>query len=118
MVDGLGLCAEHGYCFLAPGKKSLGMDPSKRWQVMMRNNEEDQDWKSNVLRVMEMYAKRVQGSVIEAKGSCIAWNYRKVAAKILVHEMAMELAKFLDPKDGLMSGYPVEVINGKGFLEV
>lgn len=56
--------------------------------------------------------------MIEAKGSCIAWNYRKVASQILLQEMAMELTSFLDPKTGLMAGYPVQVVSGKGYVEV
>ncbi|CAK0900533.1 unnamed protein product, partial [Prorocentrum cordatum] len=73
-----------------------------------------------VFELMKMYAKRVQGSIIEYKGAAISWNYREVGAQILAKEMALQLMRFLDPEepDGLMRGYPVTVAAGKGYVEV
>jgi len=78
----------------------------------------DDDWKTIVFELMKQYVKRVQGSVVEYKGSAITWNYRKVGAQQLAKEIALELTRFLDPKEGLMHGYPVQVVSGKGYVEV
>merc|ERR1719436_1140196 len=82
---------------------------------------EDEDWKTVAKQLMQQYVKRVQGSVLESKGSSVAWNYRKVGAQQLANEIALELARFLDPNMGpasLLYGYPVVVVNGKGYVEV
>jgi len=70
---------------------------------------------------MLQYAKRVQGSVIEYKGSAITWNYTKVSAQQICKEIAVQLERYLDPDggaDSLMNGYPVRVAHGKGYVEV
>merc|ERR1712151_804219 len=82
---------------------------------------EDDDWKTIVFEVMKMYTKRVQGSVVEYKGSAITWNYRHVGALMVAKEIALGLTRFLDPQSGedsLLHGYPVAVVNGPGYVEV
>mmetsp|Transcript_38864 Transcript_38864/g.82675 ORF Transcript_38864/g.82675 Transcript_38864/m.82675 type:complete len:1093 (+) Transcript_38864:43-3321(+) len=119
-VDGLGLCAEHGYYWVLPGKLQ-GRVGAERWQCAKENTAEDDDWKTIVFELMKQYVKRVQGSLVEYKGSAITWNYRKVGAQMLAKEMALELSRFLDPlnqEDGLLDGYPVTVVCGKGYVEV
>jgi len=120
-VDGLGLCAEHGFYWVQPAKMqrraSTGAD---RWHCMRERLDEDDDWKSIVFELFKQYTKRVQGSIIQNKGSAIVWNYREVGAQLLAREMAMELTRFLDPSGpaGLLDGYPVSVSGGKGYVEV
>eukprot|EP00927_Polykrikos_kofoidii_P002632 TRINITY_DN11058_c0_g1_i1.p1 TRINITY_DN11058_c0_g1~~TRINITY_DN11058_c0_g1_i1.p1 ORF type:complete len:1145 (+),score=213.73 TRINITY_DN11058_c0_g1_i1:87-3437(+) len=128
-IPGLGLCAEHGFYWVPPEKPnqrgiSQGMTTSKdRWHCMLEaSSEEDNDWKAIAFRLFQQYVKRVQGSVVEYKGSAITWNYRKVSAPQLAHEAARELTRFLDPTrsgtEALMHGYPVVVVNGKCYVEV
>mmetsp|Transcript_3481 Transcript_3481/g.8101 ORF Transcript_3481/g.8101 Transcript_3481/m.8101 type:complete len:544 (+) Transcript_3481:148-1779(+) len=122
-VEGLGLCAEHGFRWAMPARlQPKGGPPSAdRWRCMTPSLEEDDDWKMIALELMKQYTKRVQGSVAECKGSAITWNYRKVGAQMLCKEMAAELMRFLDPhggQDSLMHGYPIAVVHGKGYVEV
>jgi len=120
-VEGIGLCAEHGFYWKMPGKleqKSAGAED--RWHCMKESSDEDDDWKTVAFELLKQYAKRVQGSNVEYKGSAITWNYRKVGAQLLCMEMATELMRFLDPEgpDSLLHGYPVLVRHGKGYVEV
>jgi len=126
-VEGLGLCAEYGFYYQDPGRiekasraKGGGSEGSDRWKCSSASTTDDADWKEIVFELMKMYAKRVQGSIIEYKGAAISWNYREVGAQILAKEMALQLMRFLDPEepDGLMRGYPVTVAAGKGYVEV
>jgi len=126
-VEGLGLCAEHGFDWVLPGRlqprgpMQAGAPPPERWQCMLAREEEEDDWKPIAFELMKQYAKRVQGSVAEYKGSAITWNYRKVGAQALCEEMARELMRFLNPDagpDSLMHGYPIRVVHGKGYVEV
>jgi len=124
-VDGLGLCAEYGFYWLQPAKMqrraSTGAGAGAgRWHCMRERLDEDDDWKSIVFELFKQYAKRVQGSIIQNKGSAIVWNYREVGAQLLAREIAMELIRFLDPSGpaGLLDGYPVSVVSGKGYVEV
>jgi trehalose 6-phosphate synthase/phosphatase len=125
-VEGLGLCAEYGFYCVDPGRLENAKKGSKnnvgtdRWTCMSASTSEDNDWKAIAYELMEMYAKRVQGSIVEYKGAAISWNYREVGAQIVAKEMALQLMRFLDPfePEGLMRGYPVTVSSGKGYVEV
>jgi len=121
-VKDLGLCAEHGFYWVPPRRGTATSNPTDRWQCMRdaASCEEDKDWKTIAQTLMQQYVNRVQGSLLESKGSAVSWNYRKVGAQVLANEIALELSRFLDPsKPGsLMHGYPVVVVNGKGYVEV
>lgn len=120
-VDGLGLCAEHGFQQVLPAamRTGTGADSQDLW-----NSEEifqdDEEWKALVTDLMEKYVRRVQGSILETKSYSISWNYREVGATGVVDDIALELARFLDPNSpkGLLCGYPVQVVKGKGYVEV
>eukprot|EP00929_Paragymnodinium_shiwhaense_P021255 TRINITY_DN13914_c0_g2_i1.p1 TRINITY_DN13914_c0_g2~~TRINITY_DN13914_c0_g2_i1.p1 ORF type:complete len:1103 (+),score=290.37 TRINITY_DN13914_c0_g2_i1:192-3500(+) len=125
-VAGLGLCAEHGFHFLPPYKlqRLQGRRPVEdcsRWFMMVdTSSDADNEWKTIASEVMKLYVKRVQGSIVEYKASGIAWNYRDVGAPDLINQLAMELARFLDPNqpEGLLRGYPARIVCGKGYVEV
>eukprot|EP00930_Biecheleria_cincta_P043778 TRINITY_DN3004_c0_g2_i1.p1 TRINITY_DN3004_c0_g2~~TRINITY_DN3004_c0_g2_i1.p1 ORF type:complete len:1091 (-),score=174.91 TRINITY_DN3004_c0_g2_i1:216-3143(-) len=121
-VDGLGLCAEHGFhrkppAALRSGQAAGVQDGWTSAEVLFEDNEE---WKELVTELMEKYVQRVQGSILESKSYAISWNYREVGATGVVDDIALELARFLDPNSpkGLLCGYPVRVVNGKGYVEV
>lgn len=121
-AKGVGLCAEHGFYHLPPaGLLPKGTDGENRsWQCSTESLEIDADWKVVVIELMKQYVKRVQGSIVEIKGSAISWNYRGVGASMVVSQTALELARFMDPlnREGVMYGYPVKVVCGKGYVEV
>jgi len=118
---------EHGFYWVDPTNlkrqdgAGLAASSAERWQCMMGSHQEDEEWKTIVLELMKQYSKRVQGSVIEYKGSAITWNYRHVGALMVAKEIALELTRFLDPESGpdaLMQDYSVTVVNGPGYVEV
>jgi len=143
-VPGIGMCAEHGFYFLMPEKlqqkrgsgpalQGIDEDLSQPAELESRNScmwecmgsettlSQDEDWKKIAKALMQQYAKRVQGSVLEHKGSAITWNYTKVSAQQECKEIAVQLERYLDPDggaDSLMKGYPVCVVHGKGHVEV
>jgi len=119
-VHGLGLCAEHGYYWVLPGNlqsKGGSTNEEARWNSMTTEGDETQEWKEIAKELIQLYVKRVQGSILECKGSAITWNYRGVG---VVSELALELARFLNPDhpNGVLHGYPVKVVCGKGYVEV
>lgn len=124
-VDGLGLCAEYGFHYVQPKPlkaKESRSESETPWCCSLGDNTNEgvEEWRILVLELMQLYVKRVQGSIVENKGSAIAWNYREVGAQNLAKEIARELFLFLDPNgpDGLLRGYPVTVVAGKGYVEV
>jgi trehalose 6-phosphate synthase/phosphatase len=121
-IKDLGLCAEHGFYWTLPGKlNAVAQDKQTRWHPVNRNEDaEDVDWISVVVELFKQYTKRLQGSIIERKGSAVTWSYHEVGAPELARVMAHELSRLLDPKepDGLLKGYPVKVVWGKGYVEV
>mmetsp|Transcript_33382 Transcript_33382/g.76212 ORF Transcript_33382/g.76212 Transcript_33382/m.76212 type:complete len:1066 (+) Transcript_33382:37-3234(+) len=118
-VEALGLCAELGFYWVPPGK-SKGSS-GERWRCTTTNGaEEDGEWKAIVSELMSQYVRRVQGTVMENKGSAITWIYRYVGEPQVVKQIALELIRFLDPTNqaGLLYGYPVKVVHGRGYVEV
>eukprot|EP00930_Biecheleria_cincta_P043777 TRINITY_DN3004_c0_g1_i1.p1 TRINITY_DN3004_c0_g1~~TRINITY_DN3004_c0_g1_i1.p1 ORF type:complete len:1106 (-),score=187.22 TRINITY_DN3004_c0_g1_i1:135-3116(-) len=120
-VDGLGLCAEHGFHRVLPAamRSVNSTDTQDRWSSEALF-EDDEEWKALVTNLMEKYVRRVQGSILETKSYSISWNYREVGATGVVDDIALDLARFLDPNSpkGLLCGYPVKVVSGKGYVEV
>lgn len=116
-VDGLGLCAEHGFHRWPPRTLACDMHAAWRSEGMSDDN---QEWKNLAVELIQQYVKRIQGSIIEAKACAITWNYREVGAAGVIDDVALELMRFLDPESptGLLHGYPVKVFMGKGYVEV
>lgn len=125
-IPNLGLCAEHGFYWTLPGRLQAGgtaaqdRSTGSRWHCMKELSDEDNDWKTVCVELFKQYTKRVQGSMIEEKGSAVTWIYSEVGAQDLAQHLALELARLVDPNEpqGLMSGYPVMVVSGKGYVEV
>lgn len=65
-VDGLWLAAEHGACLREPGASD--------WELARAN--QSTGWKESVLTVLEDFADRLPGSMIEEKEFSIVWHYR------------------------------------------
>jgi trehalose 6-phosphate synthase/phosphatase len=120
-IASLGLCAEHGFYWTMPGRlqpckvldSAIGRDgrePSpeskqhERWRSKNSLSEQDNDWKTVCVELFKMYTKRVQGSIIEQKGSAVSWIYHQVGAQDLAQPVALELARLVDPSEpqGLM----------------
>lgn len=81
---GIHLVASHGLWIKHPGTK---------WQMSMALSNE---WKSSIIHVMEVYADRMPGALIEEKDYSIAFHYR-------LCEPDMVSAKLHEVKDALVS---------------
>ncbi|MFE8595579.1 bifunctional alpha,alpha-trehalose-phosphate synthase (UDP-forming)/trehalose-phosphatase [Archangium violaceum] len=99
----VGLHAEHGlWSRPAPGKewKSLDGVPT--------------DWKALVRPVLEAFAARVPGALVEEKSASLAWHYRQVD-RVFGARQAMELRLHLGE---VFAHGPLEVLPGDKVVEV
>jgi len=99
----LSLVASHGLW--------LRTTPQDEWKMMM---DLDNDWKSSVRNILELYTDRIPGSFIEEKEFSLAWHYRQCDPDIVA-------SKFNEIKDALLSmiqSSTLELINGNKVLEI
>lgn len=108
-VPRLGLSAEHG-CFLKP----IQTNGSKSdWISLI--NEDDLIWRDSVLQIMQYYAERTPGSLVEKKTASLTWHYR-LSDNSFGTRQANELQNYLE--NTVVENFPVEVITGKKNVEV
>jgi trehalose 6-phosphate synthase/phosphatase len=105
-VPRIGLAAEHGFYWKLP---NISGD---QWNCAKEDN--DISWKTYAFELMRTFVKRTQGSFIENKGSALVWQYRD-ADQHFGSWQAKELTLHLKE---LLFGWELEVINGKGYVEV
>ena len=101
---GCGLIGEHGAWLRAPGAGAF-----ERAQFP-----EPGEWQTSVRSVMEQFARRVPGSLIEEKPLGLAWHYRSADVRIGAWQ-ARELALHLTE---VCSGSGLEVLRGSKVVEV
>jgi trehalose 6-phosphate synthase/phosphatase len=99
----IGLYAEHGIRSRHPG--------GDRWEPAPPTPCE---WRKPVFSILHAFAERVPGSLVEDKGSCVAWHYR-AAEPEFAERQARELRVHLLP---LLSNEPVEILTGHKVIEV
>lgn len=88
---GIGLVAEHGAWIKERGKEWETIEPLEN------------DWKKEILPVLEVYVDRTPGSFIEEKELSLVWHYRNCDA-----ELAAVRAKEL--KDVLLTLLPISIL--------
>lgn len=81
------------------------------WKMMM---ELDNDWKSSVRNIMEIYTDRMPGSFIEEKEYSLAWHYRQCDPDMV----ATKLHEIKDALISMIQSSTLELINGNKVLEV
>ncbi|EER18482.1 trehalose-6-phosphate synthase, putative [Perkinsus marinus ATCC 50983] len=122
-VDHIGLAAEHGYYYQVPALNGpdhqQGVSSSRRhWECLLSDSyaseRDDTSWKAIAMELMKQYVARTQGSYIEYKGSALVWQYGD-ADPDFGQWQAKELANSLEE---LLDTYNVEVVCGKGFVEI
>eukprot|EP00397_Hematodinium_sp_SG-2012_P005352 GEMP01005371.1.p1 GENE.GEMP01005371.1~~GEMP01005371.1.p1 ORF type:complete len:1078 (+),score=211.66 GEMP01005371.1:44-3277(+) len=108
-VEGLWLCAEHGYYMAQMPLTSDG------WECIVDESlKGNEGWQRLATALMEHYVKRTQGSTIEEKGSCVTWNY--FGAELALGTIQ---AKYLtETLSSLLQSYQCEVASGMGYVEV
>jgi len=101
----VGMSCEHGLFF-----RPYGVD--KEWETMGTDIREP--WKDVVLPILQEFASRTPGSMIEVKEINLSWHYRN-ADEDFGSWQAKELAVHLQD---LAQKLPIEVIHGKKVIEV
>lgn len=82
----LDMIAEHGAWY---------RDHGKEWRSRRDLNNE---WRHEIHRVMDMYARRTPGAFIEEKSFSLAWHYRKVEeglGSLRAHELMADIKHFV-----------------------
>jgi trehalose 6-phosphate synthase/phosphatase len=98
----LGIVAEHGMWF---------REHSGEWRAI---GPESKEWKPSLLPVLQQYADRLPGSIVEEKEYSIAWHYR-AADPEHARSVASEL---LDNLTHFTANTDVQVLKGNKVLEV
>lgn len=99
----IGLCAEHGWLVRPKGQQ--------RWKRLVRVS---LDWMQEVLPILEDFAARTPGAMVERKAAALAWHWRRCDPEFgqwKAHELGLHLSIEL-------SNLPVEVIRGNKVIEV
>jgi trehalose 6-phosphate synthase/phosphatase len=99
----LGLHAEHGFW--------SSLSSHSGWQPL---RELSTDWKQKIMPILEQFAARTPGSLIEEKTASLAWHYRQADPQFGPRQ-ARELRHYLRET---LSNMPVEVIKGEKVIEV
>ncbi len=98
----IGLHAEHGFW----SRKAGG-----GWKHL---EEPPQEWRNAVLSILEDFAERTPGSLVEEKTASIAWHYRSADPEFGPFQ-AGELLLHLKE---ILSNVPVEIVPGDKVIEV
>jgi len=100
----LGLKAEHGFF--------TRENADAAWTVL--RTDENFGWMSVAKNIIEEYTETTDGSYIEEKESAIVWHYRDVGTDF----GGFQAKELLDHLEGVLANEPVEVVGGKGIIEV
>jgi trehalose 6-phosphate synthase/phosphatase len=98
----VGLIAEHGVWFKEGGGSWKIIEP-------LRN-----DWKKEILPILEQYTDRTPGSFIEEKEYSVAWHYRKA-------DPELGSARATELKDALLhltTNFNLGILEGKKVVEI
>ncbi|WP_276133253.1 bifunctional alpha,alpha-trehalose-phosphate synthase (UDP-forming)/trehalose-phosphatase [Polluticoccus soli] len=98
----LDMIAEHGAWY---------RDHGKEWRSRRDLNNE---WRHEIHRVMDMYARRTPGAFIEEKSFSLAWHYRKVEeglGSLRAHELMADIKHFV-------SDQGLQLLQGDKVIEI
>jgi trehalose 6-phosphate synthase/phosphatase len=96
------LVAEHGSWI-----RERGSD----WKILKQQSSE---WKSQIVPILQMYADRLPGAMVEEKDSAVAWHYRTADP-----EQAQRLAgELLDHLVAFTANIEIQVLRGHKVIEV
>jgi len=98
----IGLVAEHGIWL-----RGAGGD----WNMLKQQTNE---WKAHILPILELYADRLPGAIVEEKDYSIVWHYRAAdpeQGQILARELTDHLVNFTANID-------IQVMRGQKVIEV
>ncbi len=104
----INLIAEHGACAKLSGKEWVTETPL------------DNEWKHEILSIMDRYVERCTGSLIEDKPSSLTWHYRNVQKEFGLgrsHELKDELHAWVrrNPSFQVLEGNKVIEVKRVGY---
>jgi len=74
----------------------------------------DDSWMELSEQIMDVYTQRTDGTYIERKGSSVVWQFRDAEPEF----GALQAAELQDHLHGVLKAFPIEVVSGKGYVEV
>ncbi|HEX5634056.1 MAG TPA: trehalose-phosphatase, partial [Gemmatimonadales bacterium] len=98
----LGLHAEHGYWSRAPGGAWVGARPAAA------------PWRERVRAILDDFAARTPGSMVEEKTAGLAWHYRMADpdfGAVQAHDLMVHLS-------AVLTNAPVEILPGAMVVEI
>merc|ERR1719158_773669 len=102
-IANIGIMAEHGFFFWAPG--------SKEWESHQGFEE---TWQDMVLPVLEHYVECTDGSYLEKKESALVWHYKDADPDF----GSWQAKELLDHLESVLANEPVEAVRGRGIIEI
>ena len=103
-VPNLSLAVEHGFNF------RIGSEQNP-WQQLVE--EPENEWRSVAKSIMDVFASRTHGAMVQAKGCSMLWNFSQADPEFGFMQ-AKELQTTLTD---VLSDFPVVVRTGKGYVE-
>jgi trehalose 6-phosphate synthase/phosphatase len=83
------------------------------WQLTTDKGYTD-EWKQNILPILEMFSIRTPGSFIEEKAYALAWHYRKADSALGI----LRSKELLDSLHDILSGTELQILQGNKVLEI
>jgi trehalose 6-phosphate synthase/phosphatase len=99
----VGLHAEHGMWSRLPGARAWTGGPTV-----------DMDWRPAVAAILDDFAVRTPGSLVEEKSASLAWHYRACDPEF-GQRQALELHAHLTER---LSNLPVQILSGDKVIEI
>ena len=106
-VNDIGLAGEYGFFYKPPKEKDY-----TKFSTLF--SLKDWSWKETVLKILQSFKAKTEGSYIVNKEATIAWYY-KDCDSYFGHLQANELTSHLN---NIFEGGRIEVVNGKDCVEI
>lgn len=106
-VPNLGLASEHGFFYKYGNKESNDI-----WNELFQVK--DWSWKESVLKILEGFTEKTEGSFISQKEVIISWFYRDCDI-YFGHVQANEINTHLQ---NIFEHCKIDIVHGKGYVEI
>jgi len=111
-IPAASLAAEHGFFFKLGSFPGVRRAVGASWEMLVKDF--DLTWKEVVMAIFEAYTARTNGACVQHKGSTLVWRFDEVDPEFGL----MQAKELQDHLKGVLGNYPVQVVLGKGYLEV
>jgi trehalose 6-phosphate synthase/phosphatase len=112
-ISNLGLAAEHGFFYkYGQNMTALNENISTHWNELFKVK--DWSWKDSVLKILQGFTEKTEGSFINVKDSIVSWWYKDCDI-YFGHVQANEIKTHLQ---NIYDNCKLDVVNGKGYVEI